>query len=87
MQLVSAARVGRFFYSEWTQELLYTVIKVPGAMGLENSRPVDLLEELQKASHAFDYAAITEVWEEKGLLHNSKYAFRPKKGTKGPLLL
>jgi len=39
-QLVNAARVGRFFYNDWTQELLYTFIKVPGAMGLENSRPV-----------------------------------------------
>ena len=43
-QLVNNARVGRFFYSEWTQELLYTLIKVPGAMGFENSRPVGLLE-------------------------------------------
>ena len=92
-QLVNAARVGRFFYSDhdWTQELLYTFIKVPGATGLENSRPVGLLEILQKASYAFDYAAITDVWEisieRKGLLHNSQYAFRAKKGTKGPLLL
>ena len=39
-QLVNAARLGRFFYSDWTQELLYTFIKVPMAMGLENSRPV-----------------------------------------------
>jgi ribonuclease HI len=86
-QLVNAARVGRFFYKDWTQELLYTFIKVPGAMGLENSRPVGLLEILQKASYAFDYAAITDVWERKGLLHNSQYAFRAKKGTEGPLLL
>jgi hypothetical protein len=56
-------------------------------MGLENSRPVGLLEILQKASRAFDYAAITKVWEKKGLLHNSQYEFRAKKGTKGPLLL
>ena len=48
-QLVNASRQGRFFYSDWTQELLYTFIKVPGAMGLENSRPVGLLE---KASYA-----------------------------------
>ena len=34
-----------------------------------------------------DYPAITEVWERKGLLHNSQYAFRAKKGTEGPLLL
>ena len=27
------------------------------------------------------------MWEEKGLLHNSQYAFRAKKGTEGPLLL
>ena len=27
-QLVNAARVGRFCYSDWTQELLYTFIKV-----------------------------------------------------------
>ena len=33
-QLVNAARVGRFFYNEWAPELLYTFIKVPGAMGL-----------------------------------------------------
>ena len=57
---------GGSFYSEWTQELLYTFIKVPGAMRLENSRPVGLLEILQKASYAFDYAAITDVWERKG---------------------
>ena len=86
-QLVNAARVGRFFYSAWTQELLYTFIKVPGAMGLENSRPVGLLEILQKASYAFDYSGITRVWEQEGLLHNSQYAFRAKKGVEGPLLL
>ena len=65
-QLVNAARVGRFFYSDWTQELLYTFIKVPRAMVLENSRHVGLLEILQKASYAFDYAATTEVWEKTG---------------------
>ena len=45
-QLVNAANVGRFFYSEWTQKLLYTFIEIPGAMGLENSRLVGLLEIL-----------------------------------------
>ena len=85
--LVNASREGRFFYSAWTQELLYTFIKVPGAMGLENSRQVGLLEILQKASYAFDFAEIPQVWERKGLLHNSQYAFRAKKGTEGPLLL
>ena len=82
MQLVNAARLGRFFYSDRTH-----FIKVPMAMGLENLRPVGLLEILQKASYAFGYAAITEVWEKRGLLHNSQYAFRAKKGTEGPLLL
>ena len=60
-QLVNAARVGRFFYGGWTQEMLYTFIKVSGAMGLENSRPVGLLEILQKTSYAFGYAVTTEV--------------------------
>lgn len=46
-----------------------------------------LLEILQKASYAFDYATITEVWERKGLLHGSQYAFRAKKGNEGPLIL
>ena len=86
-KLVNAGKGGRFFYSDWTQELLYTFIKGPGATGLENSRPVGLLEILQKASYAFDYARITEVWERKGLLHDSQYAFRAKRGTEGPLLL
>ena len=80
-QLVNATRVGRFFYGGWTQEMLYTFIKVPGAMGLENSRPVGLLEILQKASYAFDFSATTEVWEREGLLHDSQYAFRAKKRT------
>jgi hypothetical protein len=84
---VNATRVGRFFYGGWTQEMLYTFIKVSEAMGLENSRPVGLLEILQKASYAFDFSAITEVWEKKGLLHNSQYAFRAKKGIEGQLLL
>ena len=56
-------------------------------MGLENSRPVGLPEILQKASYAFDFSAIAEAWEKKGLLHNSRYAFRAKKGTEGPLLM
>ena len=86
-KLVNSARVGRFFYSDWEHELLYTFIKVPGAVGLENSRPVGMLEILQKASYAFDFGRITEVWEQKGLLHNSQYAFRAGRGTEGPLLL
>ena len=53
---------------------------------MENSRPVGLLEILQKVSYAFDFSAITKVWETKGLLHDSQYAFRAKKGTEGPLL-
>ena len=56
-------------------------------MGLENSKPIGLLEILQTTSYAFDYAAITDVWERRGLLYNSQYAFRAKKGTEGPLLL
>ena len=48
---------------------------------------VGLLEILQKASYAFDFSEITQVWEKKGLLHNSQYAFRAKKGTEGPLSL
>ena len=55
-------------------------------MGLENSRPVGLLEIPHKASYAFDYAAITGMWERQGLLHDSQYASRAKKGTEGPLL-
>ena len=81
--MVNAARVGRVFYSDWTQELLHTFVKVPGAMGLKNPRPASLLETSQKASYAFDYATITEVWEKRGLLHNSQYmyAFGAKKKT------
>ena len=56
-------------------------------MRLENSRPVGLLEILQKVSYAFDFSEITEVWERKGLLHNSQYVFRAKTGTEWPLLL
>ena len=56
-------------------------------MWLENSRRVGLLGIPQKASYAFDYATMTDVWERRGLLHNSQYAFRAKKGTEGPLLL
>ena len=78
-QLVNAARVGRF-PTVIGHRSCCTPSKVPGATGLENSRPVDHPEALQKKSYAFDYAAIAEVWKEKGLLHNWQYAFRAKKG-------
>ena len=45
-RLMNAARVGRFLCNDWTQELLYIFIKVPEAMGPENSRPMGLLEIL-----------------------------------------
>ncbi len=85
--LVNASRAGRFYYPSWKQELLYFFIKVPGATGLENSRPVGLLEVMLKACYALDFGEITTVWERTGFLEESQYAFRRGKGAKGPLML
>ena len=35
-RLVNAARLGRFFYSGWGHELLYTFIKVPEAVWIRD---------------------------------------------------
>jgi hypothetical protein len=87
MLLVNAARVGQFFYSAWKKELLYTFMKVPGAVGLENSRPVGMLEILLKCTLEFDYSGISGVWERVGALDSAQYAFREDKGVEGPLML
>lgn len=79
--LVNLGRRLRFFYDSWFLEHLFTFVKVAGATGLENSRPVGLLEILLKSTLAFDYADLSKVWEEQGLLHASQDAFRRGRGT------
>lgn len=86
-QLVSVARILRFHYEQWKDELLYTFIKVPGGVGLEDSRPIGLLDILMKASKAVDYSGIARVWERRGILHGPQFAFRQGKGTEGLLML
>lgn len=85
--LVNVARKARLHCKHWRQELLYTFIKVPGGVGLADSRPVGLLEVTAKANKALDYAGIAKVWEEKGVLHESQHAFRRGRGTEGILML
>ncbi len=66
--LTNVARMMRRSYASWLQELLYFFIKNPGTTGLENSRPVGLLEVMFKCSEAFDASAIMSVWVRLGLL-------------------
>ena len=42
---------------------------------------------LLKAMYTVDFAEITGVWERKGLLDDSQFAFRVGKGTEGPMML
>jgi hypothetical protein len=85
--LVNISRVLRFHYEQFIHELLYTFIKVTGGIGLEQSRPVGLLEILSKGSKAVDYAGVSNTWERLGFLHGSQHAFRRGRGTEGLLML
>jgi hypothetical protein len=85
--LTNASRVGRFYYESWQKELLYLFVKVPGGAGLDQSRPVGLLEILLKGTYTVDFAAITTVWEKLGLLADPQYAFRIGRGTEGAMML
>jgi hypothetical protein len=49
-KLLNVAIIMRRDYKSWLQEQLYYFIKNPGTVGLENSRPVGLLEILFKCS-------------------------------------
>jgi hypothetical protein len=86
-KLVSVARILRAHLEQWTHELLYTFIKVPGGVGLEDSRPVGLLEILMKGSKSVDYSGIANTWERVQFLHGSQNAFRQGRGTEGLLML
>ena len=85
--LVNVARVERKYYRSWQQELLYYFIKNPGTTGLENSRPVGLLEVMFKCSESFDSSAIMSVWTRLGLLQEEQWAFREGRGCEGPLMI
>ena len=86
-QLVNIARLTRRDYESWLQELLYFFIKTPGTCGLENCRPVGLLEVLFKCSEAFEAAAMVSVWKKMGTMSEEQWAFTEGKGCDGPLLM
>ena len=86
-KLVCIARLRRQHYASWLQELLYFFIKNPGTTGLQNSRPVGLLEVLYKCSDAFDSAAMMTVWRRKGILQPEQWAYQEGRGCEGPLLI
>jgi hypothetical protein len=86
-RLVNIARVSRRDYRSWKEELLYFFIKNPGTCGLENCRPVGLLEVLFKCSEAFDAAAMLSVWTRMGLVTEEQWAYLEGKGCDGPLLM
>ena len=86
-QLVNIARQQRKDYASWERELLYFFIKNPGTCGLENCRPVGLLEILFKCSEAFDASAMMSVWAKMGVLEEEQWAFREGRGCEGPLVM
>ena len=85
--LTNASRVGRFYYESWQKKQLYLFVKVPEGAGLDQSRPVGLLEILLKGTYTVDFAAITNVWKKQGLLADPQYAFRIGRGTEGAMML
>jgi hypothetical protein len=86
-KLLNVAIIMRRDYKSWLQEQLYYFIKNPGTVGLENSRPVGLLEILFKCKEAFDSAALMQVWRRTGVLQSEQWAYQEGKGCEGPLLM
>ena len=86
-KLVNVAIIVRRDYKSWLQEQLYYFIKNPGTVGLENSRPVGLLEILFKCREAFDSAALMQVWRKTGVLQPEQWAYQEGRGCEGPLLM
>ena len=85
--LTNIARTQRKSFESWLEELMYFFIKNPGTTGMENSRPVGLLEVLFKCSEASDAAAILSVWVRMGLLQDDQWAYRAGRGCEGPLVI
>ena len=86
-KLLNVAIIMRRDYRSWLQEQLYYFIKNPGTVGLENSRPVGLLEILFKCKEAFDSSALMQVWRRTGVLQSEQWAYQEGKGCEGPLLM
>ena len=61
---------------EWTKGILHPLEKVKGKVGLDNIRPITLLEVALKTITGLLSDRILQAWQREDILHNQQYGFR-----------
>jgi hypothetical protein len=61
---------------EWTKGVLHPLEKVKGKVGLDNIRPITLLEVALKTITGLLSDRILKAWQREDILHNQQYGFR-----------
>ena len=61
---------------EWTKGVLHPLEKVKGKVGLDNIRPITLLEVALKTIAGLLSDRILQAWQREDMLHNQQYGFR-----------
>jgi len=61
---------------EWTQGILHPLEKVKGKVGLDNIRPITLLEVALKTKTGLLSDRMLKAWQRENILHEQQYGFR-----------
>ena len=68
-------------YSDWAEEILCTLVKVPGSQDVNDTRPIGLVAILRNALEGIEFDRIQMTWEETQHLAGTQNGFRTAKGT------
>ena len=68
-------------YSDWAEEVLCTLVKVPGSQDVNDTRPIGLVAILRNAPGGIEFDKIQRAWEGTQHLANYQNGFRTARGT------
>ena len=68
-------------YTDWTVEVLVTLLKVQGSKDINDTRPIGLVDVLRNQFMGMHMALIVGVWAEHEVIAHPQYGFMPNKGT------
>ena len=68
-------------YSDWAEEILCTLVKVPGSQDVNDTRPIGLVAILRNALEGIEFDRIQMTWEETKHRAGTQNGFKTARGT------
>ena len=84
-QLVSSVYKTKMVFQGWKRRAIRVILKVEGDMGINNARPIILLDILCKCIYRDLTNNLNATWEKHGLLSNMQCASKKGAGAEQPL--